>query len=405
MWTFLYDVAIWCYGKAIQIASLFNIKAKKWMDGRTNLLAALSTEKFHDTIWFHCASVGEFEQGYPLIQLLQKDYPSSTFLLTFFSASGYEYTKKRYDDWLIYYLPLDTKINAEKFIDIVEPKAAFFIKYEFWYHYLNTLKERSIPTFLISGIFRKEQLFFRKTGVIQRRMLHCFTHLFLQNEESNTLMNSIHITNTSVVGDTRYDRVTMLKNTAFEDKIISNFTAGHPIFIAGSIWNSDDEALKKIIRLLPPHWKVILAPHEMDTWSAEWLGEKFVRYSEYDSGDERILVIDVLGILSRLYRTATLVYIGGGFGKGIHNMLEAAVYEIPLIIGPTYQKFNEATELIKEGLAIDLSQENSEELITRLVSSEKYYTDFKSTYASFMLNKSNVSERIRVLLADMKLLS
>lgn len=405
MWTFLYDAAIWSYSKAIHFASFFNIKAKKWIDGRTNLFKALRTEKFNETIWFHCASVGEFEQGYPLFQLLQKDYPTSTFLVTFFSASGYEYTKKRYHDFLIYYLPLDTDSNAESFVRMIQPKAAFFIKYEFWYHYLTHLKRLNIPTFLISGIFRKDQLFFRKSGVIQRRMLHCFTYLFLQNEESKTLMNSIQINNASVFGDTRYDRVKMLKNTSLDDEVITQFTNGHRVFIAGSIWNTDDDALKKIIRLLPPEWKIILAPHEMDTWSSEWLEEDFVCYSEYYDGNERILVIDTLGILSRLYRTARLVYIGGGFGKGIHNMLEAAVYEIPVVIGPTYHKFNEAKELIQAGLAIDISAMDSEHTISDLISSELFYTEIKSRYSSFMLNKSNVSERIRVFLRDMKLLS
>jgi 3-deoxy-D-manno-octulosonic-acid transferase len=404
MLTFIYNILIYSYRQLIGFYSIFDQKAGKWIKGRRDIFEALKKENFHQTIWFHCASVGEFEQGYPLLLRLKQRYAESTFLVTFFSPSGYDFTKKRYDDFLIYYLPLDTKKNAIRFLEIIQPKAVFFIKYEFWAHYLRQLNYRKIPTFLVSGIFRKDQIFFTWYGQLHRAMLSCFTHLFLQNEESKSLLQTINITSTSVFGDTRFDRVIDLRKSAFDDEIINHFCNGAKIFVAGSVWVSDQPVLEKIIGALPSDWKIMIAPHEIHNYSSNWLHEKIEFYTQYNKSQSRILMINILGILSKLYRKADLVYVGGGYGKGIHNILEAVVYEIPILIGPNHQKFNEALELIDLGITFDSSLKTSEMVVDKLLNDKEFYDSVAEKARSYMNSHTNVSAKIEVFISDTKLI-
>ncbi len=404
MWVFAYDTALFFYRLGVRIYGLFNEKAAKWIEGRHDLFRSLQQETFNETIWFHCASVGEFEQGYPLLIRLKVKHPLSTILVTFFSPSGYEFAKKRYSDFLIFYLPVDTQKNATQFLDIIQPKAAFFIKYEFWFHFLDQLKKRTVPTFLIAGIFRKEQIFFRWFGMLHRRMLHAFSYLFVQQEESKQLLQSIGISNAGVFGDTRFDRVAELRKSVFSDEVINHFSGDAKIFIAGSVWQSDEEPLKKIIASLPPDWKIIITPHEISNYSVSWLNEEVAFYSRYERSEKRVLIVDTLGLLSRMYRKADMAYIGGGYGKGIHNMLEAAIYEIPVLIGPRHQKFNEAVELMRAGAAFDTSQNGTEGVVQRLVGDHAFYQAVKQDIARYMSTHTNVSEKIEVFLSEQKLM-
>jgi len=404
MWTFLYNASLFFYGLAIRISSLLNRKAAQWINGRKFIFESLQRTTFHNTLWFHCASIGEFEQGYPLIIQLQKRYPSSTLLVTFFSPSGYEFAKKRFPDFHIFYLPMDSKQHAINFLDIVKPNAAFFIKYEFWFHYLSALHTRQIPTFLISGIFRKDQPFFTWYGPLHRQMLRSFTYLFLQNNNSKTLIDSIGITNSIVVGDTRFDRVAQLKQQVFQNQIIDEFVGDAKVFVAGSIWPSDEDALKNIIDLLPESWKIIVFPHEIDHFNSSWLIEEPAYYTRFTTTNKRVLVVDTLGLLSRVYRKATLAYIGGGYGKGIHNMLEAAIYELPILIGPRFQKFNEAIELIDLGVAFNTSKQETKKVIYQLVSDDQFYVTVKKRCALYMAEHINVSENIDAFIFEKKLL-
>ncbi len=403
MWTFLYNASLFLYGLAIRISSLFNHKAAQWINGRQFIFESLQQRVWNETIWFHCASVGEFEQGYPLIKQLQKRYPSSTLLVTFFSPSGYEFAKKRYTDFHIFYLPIDSKQHAMNFLDIIKPKAAFFIKYEFWFHYLSALHTRQIPTFLISGIFRKDQPFFTWYGPLHRQMLRSFTYLFLQNKDSKTLLDGIGITNSIVVGDTRFDRVAELKDQLFHNEIIDEFVGDAKVFVAGSMWPSDEDTLKNIISMLPATWKIIVFPHEIDHFNSSWLIEEPAYYTRFTTSNKRVLVVDTLGLLSRVYRKATLVYIGGGYGKGIHNMLEAAIYEVPVLIGPRFQKFNEAVELTDLGIAFDTSKKETKKVISQLVENDQFYATVKKRYALYMAQHANVSENIDTFICEKKL--
>jgi len=401
----LYNIGLFLYSVGIHFTALFNEKARKWILGREDIFSRLKQVCFQDTIWFHCASVGEFEQGMPLLKKLRDKYPDSSFLVTFFSPSGYEYARKRYSDLPIFYLPSDTKQHAVQFIEIIQPKAVFFIKYEFWFHYLNELKKQHIPTFLISGIFRKGQAFFSFYGGLHRRMLSCFTWLFLQNEESKKMLDNIGLRNSGVFGDTRFDRVDELSKMDLNDTIIQDFTKHAKVFIGGSVWSTDQETLSRIISLLPTDWKIILAPHEIGHYETKWIQEEIVTHSAYNSSSARILILDTLGVLSKLYRKASIVYIGGGYGKGIHNILEAAIYNIPILIGPKFEKFREAVDLVGEGVVFDMAENGTEKTLVRLLHEEEFYKAVRDRCSSYMSRQTNVSEKILVFLTERKLLS
>jgi 3-deoxy-D-manno-octulosonic-acid transferase len=360
----LYNLSIGLYGAAIQVASSFNPKAKLWVDGRKEgprpltLLPAAKGKR----IWFHCASLGEFEQARPLIERTKKEYPDSQIILTFFSPSGYEIRKDYEVADVITYLPLDTKENAEAFLDLYKPEVALFVKYEFWFHYLNELKKRQVPAILFSAVFRKEQVFFKWYGSLFREMLAMFSKIFVQSTESQQLLSSIGIAS-EVAYDTRFDRVYEVSREKKEFPVIAKFKEGSKIFIGGSTWPKDEELILRCIHDdLLKAYKYIIAPHQIDKARIEELKKKikvrttlFSELTEENAKQTDVVIIDNIGMLASLYFYAELAYIGGGFDGGVHNVLEAAVYGMPLIFGPRHLKSLEALELKKDFAAFDFS--------------------------------------------------
>lgn len=365
---FLYNIGIRAYSLAIHLAAPFNEKAALLAKGRKSVWQQIQQiqrgkEKL---IWFHAASLGEFEQGRPVIEQLKKSEPDVKILLTFFSPSGYEIRKNYAGADYILYLPADTKRNAIRFITAFHPDAAIFIKYEFWYHYLHELYKRHIPVYLISAIFRPEQPFFKSWGRLHRKMLTFFECLYVQDEQSVKLLESIGIKNTRLTGDTRFDRVKQIADSAKEIEKVQQFCNGQRTVVCGSTWPPDEDLLITYINNYQRNYKWIIVPHEIGEGHIKTILEKcrkkVARYTQTDAHlmDYDVLIIDCIGLLSSIYRYAQIAYIGGGFGVGIHNTLEAAVYGIPVIFGPKYQKFNEAVSLIHEGGAFSIS--NGEEL-------------------------------------------
>lgn len=357
--TAIYRLALGAYALAIRLAARFKPKARLFVDGRKDVLprmqAALAQEG-RPRIWMHCASLGEFEQGRPVLEALRQQYPGHAIVLTFFSPSGYE-VRKHYDgaDYICY-LPLDSEANASAFLDTVKPALCIFVKYEFWYYYLSAMQARHIPCLLISAIFRKEQGFFRWYGTLQRRMLRSFSHIFVQNGESLQLLAGIGITNASICGDTRFDRVVAAAASASATlPLADEFCNRHKILIAGSTWADDESLLQKALPLLPADWKLILVPHEVHDSHIHAIMQQFgAGISRWSGGTiqpgSRVLLVDKVGLLLQLYRYGTAAWIGGGFGRaGVHNVLEAAVYGLPCYHGPIYHQFIEARELISQG--------------------------------------------------------
>ena len=340
----------------VAIASLFNKKVKKMWAGERQAVKVLKEKVDPEAryIWFHAASLGEFEQGRPLIEHLRETHPEYKILLTFFSPSGYEVRKNYEGADIICYLPLDTIHNARRFLRAVKPVMAFFIKYEFWYNYLHILQHRGVPTYSVSSIFRPDQIFFQWYGRQYGRVLKCFTHFFVQNMESKALLAKLGITDVDVVGDTRFDRVLQIKEASKQLPIVEQFTAhAQKVFVAGSSWLPDEEIF---IRYFDIHkdWKVIIAPHVISDEHLSQIfellkGRRVVRYTEATEEnvkDAEVLIIDCFGLLSSIYHYGTVSYVGGGFGVGIHNVLEAAVWDIPVVFGPNNKHFQEAQGLM-----------------------------------------------------------
>jgi len=363
---FLYNLSIFFYSLLIHCAGLFNKKARLWIEGRKNVFTKIkNTISSKELIaWFHCASLGEFEQGRTVIEHLRKRHPEYKILLTFFSPSGYEVRKNYKAADYIFYLPLDTSGNAKRFLDIVKPSIVFFIKYEFWFNYIRNLRKKNIPFFVISANFRHGQHFFKWYGGWFRQQLRSITHIFVQNKESLELLKRINITQATVSGDTRFDRVYEITGNVKTFPVIQRFCEDSDVFVAGSSWPPDEEFLTRIINSGKINYKFIIAPHLVNKSHVASLTEKIkghvVKYSEADEENvmcAKVLVIDCIGILSHVYRYGKIAYIGGGFGSGIHNILEAATFGLPVIFGPKYHKFQEAIALIKEGGAFSISSE------------------------------------------------
>lgn len=351
----LYNIAIYLYFLGVVIASLFSRKVRKMWQGERNAINTLK-QKVDPTakyIWFHAASLGEFEQGRPLIEHIKKNYPKYKILLTFFSPSGYEVRKNYEGADIVCYLPLDTLRNAKRFLNAVHPCMVFFIKYEFWYHYLHILKNRNVPTYSISSIFRPNQIFFRWYAKEYKKVLRCFTKFFVQNQQSKDLLASININNVEVVGDTRFDRVLDIRENAKQLPLIDLFKNHKPTFVAGSSWQPDEDVFIKYFNQ-HNNWKLIIAPHVVDKTHIDAIKNavkgRVVLYSEISKADVETadcLIIDGYGLLSSIYGYADVTYVGGGFGVGIHNVLEAAVWNVPVIFGPNNKHFIEAQNLIK----------------------------------------------------------
>ena len=371
-----YNIGIKGYDWAIRLAAPFNEKASLWTKGRKDIQKKISAIH-HDgqrLVWFHAASLGEFEQGRPVIEALKQTEPDTKILLTFFSPSGYEIRKNYQGADYILYLPSDTPGNARFLIDQVKPDAAIFIKYEFWYNYLHELHKQNIPTYLISAIFRPSQPFFKNWGNLHRGMLGFFTRLYVQDDESVRLLKSIGITNAQRTGDTRFDRVKQIAEAAKEIEKVRLFCNGQPAVVCGSTWPPDEDILTEYLNNDASGYKWVITPHEIGENHIKTILEKckrkVIRYTDEnaDFSQYDVLIVDCIGLLSSIYRYGKISYIGGGFGVGIHNTLEAAVYGIPVVFGPKHQKFNEAVSLIEEGGAFSISSgEQLKEVFNSLI--------------------------------------
>ncbi len=391
-----YNLSIALYSLLIRIASLFNPKAKQLAEGRKDILKKIEAAVAGETnlVWFHSASLGEFEQGRPVIEAFKAQYPEYKIVLTFFSPSGYE-VRKNYDGAdFVFYLPADTKQNAKAFIRLIDPKMVFFIKYEFWYHYLTQLGKKEIPTYIFSTIFRSNQIFFKPYGGLYRKILKAFTHFFVQNEESIDLLKRIGFTNVSLAGDTRFDRVYSIAKQAKILDQLEDFAQNRPVVIAGSTWPKDEENIIKYINSTETSYKYIIAAHEVDENHIQniisGIEKSYVRFTGATKAEiaaAEVLVVDCIGVLSSLYRYADVSYIGGGFGRGIHNTLEAACYGIPVVFGPNFHKFKEAKDLISVGGAH--SYKTYEELNSILNS---YHKNVDSRLKSGVFSKKYVDE-------------
>jgi len=376
-----YNLSIFLYSLLVRIASLFNPKARQWVKGRKYILKKIEDVVKGETnlVWFHSASLGEFEQGRPVIEAFKAKHPDYKIVLTFFSPSGYEIRKNYEGVDYVFYLPADTKRNAKEFIRLVDPKMVFFIKYEFWYHYLTQLRKKDVPTYIFSTIFRSNQMFFKPWGGLYRRILKAFTHFFVQNEESIELLKGIGFENVSLAGDTRFDRVYSIAKQAKVLPQLEDFAQNRPVMIAGSTWPKDEDHIIKYINTSDNNYKYIIAAHEVDENHIKnivsGIEKPYVRFTtatkaEIDAAE--VLVVDCIGVLSSMYRYGDISYIGGGFGRGIHNTLEAACYGMPVIFGPNYHKFKEAKDLIALGGAF--TYENYERLNSLL---DSYHEDVK----------------------------
>lgn len=358
----LYNIAMKCYGAAVACAALWNGKARLWRSGRKDLFERMrqSIDPTAPTIWVHVASLGEFEQGRPIIERIKAERPEYKILLTFFSPSGYEIRKNYEGADYIFYLPLDTEANAKQFLDIVKPQMAIFVKYEYWLNMLSELRARSIRTFVVSAIFRQNSVFFRSYGEMWRTALDTFETIFVQDENSKKLLCNLGCDNVIIAGDTRFDRVAQIAAAAKKIDIVEQFKGSSRLFVAGSTWGEDEELLLQLAND-NPQIKFIIAPHEMEQSrmakiisQAKHGAVKYTQYNE-NSADNQILILDTMGMLSSVYGYAEFSYIGGGFGVGIHNTLEAATFGLPIAFGPNYHKFKEARDMITLGAATSIS--------------------------------------------------
>ncbi len=412
-----YNIFIKLYPLVAKLISHKNAKAKLWIEGRKNIFTeiqqALKDNK-QNIVWMHCSSLGEFEQGRTVLEKLKLLYPNYKFLLTFFSPSGFEVQKKYpHADW-IYYLPMDSANNAKKFLDIVNPVLVLFIKYEYWYYYLTEIKKRKISLLLVSGIFREGQPFFKWYGGLYREMLQCFTHVFVQDDKCLSLLKNIGFTkNVSISGDTRFDRVLEIANMFEPITIIEKFIDNSKVIVAGSTWFDDDEVLAHYANS-HTEIKFIIAPHEIDK---ERLNECLTMYknsillSKWQQLKEpvnaNVLIIDNVGMLSKLYKYATICYVGGGFGDdGVHNVLEAAVYRKPVLFGPEFSKYREAVELIdaKGSFSIQSAIE-LEKIFNQIFNDESLYETTANNAANYVANKSGATTTVVEYIYEKRLLT
>lgn len=389
----------------VAIASLFNKKVKKMWAGERQAVKVLKEKVDPEAryIWFHAASLGEFEQGRPLIEHLRETHPEYKILLTFFSPSGYEVRKNYEGADIICYLPLDTIRNARRFLRAVKPVMAFFIKYEFWYNYLHILQHRGVPTYSVSSIFRPDQIFFQWYGRQYGRVLKCFTHFFVQNMESKALLAKLGITDVDVVGDTRFDRVLQIKEASKQLPIVEQFTAhAQKVFVAGSSWLPDEDIFIKYFDI-HKDWKLIIAPHVISDEHLSQIfellkGRRVVRYTEATEEnvkDAEVLIIDCFGLLSSIYHYGTVSYVGGGFGVGIHNVLEAAVWDIPVVFGPNNKHFQEAQGLmlVQGGFEIN-DYQSFRDLMMRFETDASFLQNAGENAGAFVKSRAGATTKV-----------
>lgn len=419
----IYNIVIYFVLWGIAIASLFNEKVRKMWHGEREAFKILKQKVDPNAkyIWFHAASLGEFEQGRPLMERIRKDYPQYKILLTFYSPSGYEVRKNYEGADIICYMPVDTRLNAIRFLRLVRPVMAFFIKYEFWSNFLHILKHRNIPTYSVSSIFREDQVFFKWYGRNYAGVLKCFTRFFVQNEESKRLLEGIGITAVDVVGDTRFDRVLQIKEAAkqlpiceaFRTGVASSQSADVPhhdfkVFVAGSSWPPDENIF---IPFFNEHkdWRLLIAPHVIAEEHLKLIlslikGKKVVRYTQTtpeEAAEADVLIIDCFGLLSSMYNYGDVAYIGGGFGVGIHNTLEAAVWNMPVIFGPNNKKFQEAQGLLKSGGGFEINTyEDFSALMSSLMNDETFLKQAGDKAGAFVAHLAGATDKV---LASVKL--
>ena len=400
----LYDLAIGLYDIGVHLAAPFSRKPRKMMKGHWVVYELLRQQLEKDVryIWFHAASLGEFEQGRPLIEKIRAKYPDYGILLTFFSPSGYEVRKNYRGADVVCYLPFDKPRNVKKFLDIVNPCMAFFIKYEFWKNYLDELHKRHIPVYSVSSIFRRGQIFFKWYGGTYRHVLRNFDHLFVQNERSKRYLSKIGINRVTVVGDTRFDRVLTIKQAAKQLPLVEAFVGDTPqVFVAGSSWPPDEDIFIRFFNS-HPEWKLIIAPHviaeEHLRQILSKLNRKTVRYTQATpetAAQADCLIIDCFGLLSSIYHYGNVAYVGGGFGVGIHNTLEAAVWDIPVIFGPNNRKFMEAQGLLASGGGFEIADyDDFHSLMRRFMSSPQFVKDVGKKAGAYVQSLSGASEKI-----------
>ncbi len=399
----IYNLIIALYDLAVHIISPFSRKPRKMMKGHWVVYELLrqQLEPGYHYIWFHAASLGEFEQGRPLMEKIRASYPEYKLLLTFFSPSGYEVRKNYRGADIVCYLPFDKPRNVKKFLDLVNPCMAFFIKYEFWKNYLDELHSRHIPVYSVSSIFRKGQIFFKWYGGTYRNVLRNFDYLFVQNERSKRFLAKIGINRAMVVGDTRFDRVLQIRQEAKELPLVELFKGKAMTFVAGSSWQPDEDLFIEYFNT-HPEMKLIIAPHVIDENHLVEIVSKLKRpYVRYSRADEKnvlkadCLIIDCFGLLSSIYRYGEIAYIGGGFGVGIHNTLEAAVYGIPVIFGPKYQKFQEAVQLIEnKGAYCIKNYVELKVLLDRLMTDDEFLRDTGYRAGSYVTDNAGATDKI-----------
>ena len=419
----IYNIVIYFVLWGIAIASLFNEKVRKMWRGEREAFKILKQKVDPNAkyIWFHAASLGEFEQGRPLMERIRKEYPQYKILLTFYSPSGYEVRKNYEGADIICYMPVDTRLNAIRFLRLVRPVMAFFIKYEFWSNFLHILKHRNIPTYSVSSIFREDQVFFKWYGRNYAGVLKCFTRFFVQNEESKRLLEGIGITAVDVVGDTRFDRVLQIKEAAkrlpiceaFRTGVASSQSADVPhhdfkVFVAGSSWPPDENIF---IPFFNEHkdWRLLIAPHVIAEEHLKLIlslikDKKVVRYTQTtpeEAAEADVLIIDCFGLLSSMYNYGDVAYIGGGFGVGIHNTLEAAVWNMPVIFGPNNKKFQEAQGLLKSGGGFEINTyEDFSGLMSSLMNDETFLKQAGDKAGAFVAHLAGATDKV---LASVKL--
>jgi 3-deoxy-D-manno-octulosonic-acid transferase len=400
----IYNLGILIYTVLAKLLSPFNTKTRLWISGRKNWEALLKQKINPENkyIWIHCASLGEFEQGRPVIDMIKKEMPENKIILTFFSPSGYEIRKNYSNADYVCYLPSDTPWNARKFISIVNPVFAIFVKYEFWDNYISVLYRNRIPLFLVSGMFRPEQHFFKWYGSFFRKILFRFSHIFVQDKQSMDLLKGIGVENVSITGDTRFDRVIQIADAAQDIPQLDHFRGKEKLFLAGSSWWQDEEIIAKYINRNPGKMKWVFAPHEIDKANIERLEKLFsvsvVRFSEFSEGsaEARVLIMDNIGMLSSAYRYAYIAAIGGGFGKGIHNILEPACWGIPVVYGPNYKKFREAIDLINQNGAKSFkSFEEFTFILENWLSDEGIY--LKSSISAARYVRHNTGATVKIM--------
>ena len=400
----IYNIALQFYKKGIQFASFFQTKASQWIEGRKEVFQTLERSEVgaeKNLVWIHAASLGEFEQGRPIIEQIKQVYPDCKILLSFFSPSGYEIRKNYPLADYVTYLPLDTQKNAKRFIEITKPKLVIFIKYELWYHYFNELQNAGIPTLLVSALFREKQFFFKSYGQWFKKVIKGLDHIFVQNKNAEQVLLKNGISNVSIVGDTRVDRVAKLASQQKSFSIIREFVGDRPALILGSTWPLDEEILNSYINSYPQKWRYIIAPHDIAESRVEHIEHTFlpskIRYSKAEGVDLKnydMLIIDNIGMLAALYQYGKVAYIGGALGKGLHNTLEPIAFGLPVVFGTKFQKFEEANWLVENGGGFSIHSSDSLHKIFNQLEEDTFYNKASEKAKEYIQKNQGATEEI-----------